>query len=148
MDNYAANQINRVISESKTGDFRLVISGDNTKTKNLNITEKQAQMIADILSNVFEVGEMKELEIPVHVKNFENDMDIFIQLYLFNEGEEDENVGLSNFKIYEDNGFEMAPVYYEIRHVQNGDALREYFPTTYKVIQARLMQVCKDKNLC
>ena len=51
MSKYDAEQIKRVIESNKNNEFdlRLIIKGENDKTNNLNITEKQAHQILEIL---------------------------------------------------------------------------------------------------
>jgi len=53
MSKYDAEQIKRVIESNKDNEFdlRLIIKGENDKTNNLNITEKQAYQILEILEN-------------------------------------------------------------------------------------------------
>jgi len=51
MSKYNTDQIKRVIESNKDNAYclRLIIKGENDKTNNLNITEKQANQILEIL---------------------------------------------------------------------------------------------------
>jgi len=52
LENYYFNEVSRVIENNKSSEFalKLVISGENSSTKYLNITDEQAEKIRKIFA--------------------------------------------------------------------------------------------------